>query len=215
MPKIVNKEIYKAIRAFNERLSYAEKRYGKGSAIVKELRSGAQNVPQLTWTKSGKISTGAKNQEAINKPFIKAEFGKYVHNASAAEIIKSKFSKEQIEEIEKLKGKARAAKEEEIFSKIQNMKSIYNRVWDEVYELTHDRELASQCYDAAKLPEFMDAVIAWDEGKLSLQQIIDILTGKASYKNGEYSTDNPETNDENSGNIYADVPDLYDDNDLR
>lgn len=214
MPKIVNKEIYKAIRAFNERLSYAEKRYGKSSAIVKELRSGAQNVPQLSWTKSGKISTGVKNQEAINKPFIKSEFSKYVHNASAAEIIKSKFSKEQFAEIEKLKGKARAAKEEEIFSKIQNMKAIYIRLFNEVYEFA-GREMAIACYDAAKLPEFTDAVIAWNDGKLSLQQIIDVLQGRASYKNGEYSTDNPENNDENSGNMYADVPDLYNDDDLR
>lgn len=210
MAKIVNPEIFKAIRAFNERLSYAEKRYGKGSAIVKELRSGAQNVPQLTWTKSGKISTSAKNQEAINKPFIKAEFSKYVHNASAAEIIKSKFSKEQQAEIEKLKGKARAAKEEEIFSKIQNMKAIYNRVWNEIYELTRDRELASHCYDMAKLPENMDAVLAWDEGKLSTQQLIDILTGKSAYKNGEYA-ENPDIDD----SMYADVPDLYDDDELR
>lgn len=214
MAKIVNPEIFKAIRAFNERLSYAEKRYGKGSAIVKELRSGAQNVPQLTWTKSGKISTGIKNQEAINKPFIKSEFSKYVHNASAAEIIKSKFSKEQIEEIEKLKGKARAAKEEEIFSKIQNMKGIYNRLFDEVYLFT-DRDTAIACYDKAKSGEFFNAVSDWNDGKLGLQQIINILQGKASYETRVYSTDNPETNDENSGNIYADVPDLYDDDDLR
>lgn len=214
MAKIVNPEIFKAIRAFNERLSYAEKRYGKGSAIVKELRSGAQNVPQLTWTKSGKISTGVKNQEAINKPFIKAEFSKYVHNASAAEIIKSKFSKEQIEEIEKLKGKARAAKEEEIFSKIRNMKGIYTRLFDEIY-LFAGRETAIACYDAAKSSEFFGALSDWNDGKLSLQQIIDILQGKAHYENGEYNTDNPETNDQNSGNMYADVPDLYDDEELR
>lgn len=214
MAKIVNPEIFKAIRAFNERLSYAEKRYGKGSAIVKELRSGAQNVPQLTWTKSGKISTGVKNQEAINKPFIKSEFSKYVHNASAAEIIKSKFSKEQIEEIEKLKGKARAAKEEDIFSKIQNMKGIYNRLFDEVYLFT-DRDTAIACYDKAKSSEFFNAVNDWNDGKLSLQQIINILQGKAHYENGEYNTDNPETNDQNSGNMYADVPDLYDDDELR
>lgn len=214
MAKIVNPEIFKAIRAFNERLSYAEKRYGKGSAIVKELRSGAQNVPQLTWTKSGKISTGVKNQEAINKPFIKAEFSKYVHNASAAEIIKSKFSKEQIEEIEKLKGKARAAKEEEIFSKIRNMKGIYTRLFDEIY-LFAGRETAIACYDAAKSPEFFNALSDWNDGKLGLQQIIDILQGRAHYENGVYSTDNPETNDQNSGNIYADVPELYDDDELR
>lgn len=214
MAKIVNPEIFKAIRAFNERLSYAEKRYGKGSAIVKELRSGAQNVPQLTWTKSGKISTGVKNQEAINKPFIKDEFSKYVHNASAAEIIKSKFSKEQIEEIEKLKGKARAAKEEEIFSKIRNMKGIYTRLFDEIY-LFAGRETAIACYDAAKSSEFFNALSDWNDGKLSLQQIIDILQGKAHYENGIYSTDNPETNDQNSGNMYADVPDLYDDDELR
>lgn len=214
MAKIVNPEIFKAIRAFNERLSYAEKRYGKGSAIVKELRSGAQNVPQLTWTKSGKISTGVKNQEAINKPFIKSEFSKYVHNASAAEIIKSKFSKEQIEEIEKLKGKTRAAKEEEIFSKIQNMKGIYTRLFDEIY-LFAGRETAIACYDAAKSSEFFNAVNDWNDGKLSLQQIIDILQGRAHYENGIYNTDNPETNDENSGNMYADVPDLYDDDELR
>lgn len=210
MAKIVNPEIFKAIRAFNERLSYAERRYGKGSAIVKELRSGAQNVPQLTWTKSGKISTGVKNQEAINKPFIKSEFGKYVHNASAAEIIKSKFSKEQIEEIEKLKGKARAAKEEEIFSKIQNMKSIFNRLFNEIYEYA-GRETAIACYDAAKLPENMDAVWAWNDGKLSNQQIIDVLTGKATYKNGEYASDQ----NENSDNMYDEVPDLYNDDELR
>lgn len=214
MAKIVNPEIFKAIRAFNERLSYAEKRYGKGSAIVKDLRSGAQNVPQLSWTKSGKISTSVKNQEAINKPFIKSEFSKYVHNASAAEIIKSKFSKEQIEEIEKLKGKARAAKEEEIFSKIQNMKGIYNRLFDEVYLFT-DRDTAIACYDAAKSSEFFNALSDWNDGKLSLQQIIDILQGRAHYENGEYNTDNPETNDQNSGNMYADVPDLYDDEELR
>ena len=214
MAKILNSEIFKAIRAFNERLSYAEKRYGKGSAIVKELRSGAQNVPQLTWTKSGKISTGVKNQEAINKPFIKSEFSKYVHNASAAEIIKSKFSQEQIEEIEKLKGKARAAKEEEIFSKIQNMKNIYTRLFDEVYIFT-DRDTAIACYDEAKSSEFFNAVSDWNDGHLDLQQIINILQGKAHYENGIYSTDNPETNDQNSGNIYADVPDLYNDNELR
>lgn len=209
MAKIVNPEIYKAIRAFNERLSYAEKRYGKGSAIVKELRSGAQNVPQLTWTKSGKISTGVKNQEAINKPFIKSEFSKFVHNASAAEIIKSKFSKEQIEEIEKLKGKARAKREEEIFSKIQNMKSIYNRLFNDIYEYA-GREIAIECYDAAKLPQNMDAVLAWDEGKLSTQQIIDILQGRASYKNGEYA-ETPNADD----SMHEDVPDLYNDNELR
>lgn len=210
MPKIVNKEVYNAIRAFNERLSYAEKRYGKGSAIVKELRSGAQNVPQLSWTKSGKISTGVKNQEAINKPFMKAEFSKYVHNASAAEIIKSKFSKEQLAEIEKLKGKARAAKEEEIFSKIKNMQSIYNRLFDEIYEYA-GRETAIACYDAAKLPENMDAVLAWNDGKLSKQQIIDILSGKATYQNGEYTGEQNENND----NMYDDVPDLYNDDELR
>ena len=209
MAKIVNPEIYKAIRAFNERLSYAEKRYGKGSAIVKELRSGAQNVPQLTWTKSGKISTGVKNQEAINKPFIKAEFSKFVHNASAAEIIKSKFSKEQLTEIETLKGKARAKREEEIFSKIQNMKSIYNRLFNEIYEYS-GREIAIACYDAAKLPQNMDAVFAWDEGKLSTQQIIDILQGRSSYKNGEYA-ENPSADD----SMYEDVPDLYNDDELR
>ena len=211
MPKIVNKEVYNAIRAFNERLTYAEKRYGKGSAIVKELRSGAQNVPQLNWTKSGKISTGVKNQEAINKPFMKAEFSKYVHNASAAEIIKSKFSKEQIEEIEKLKGKARAKREEEIFSKIKNLQGIYNRVWNEIYELTRDRELASQCYDAAKLPENEDAVFAWNEGRLSTQQIIDILQGKATYKNSEYA-ENPNAD---TDSMYNEVPDLYTDDELR
>lgn len=213
MAKIVNKEVYNAIRAFNERLSYAEKRYGKGSAIVKELRSGAQNVPQLSWTKSGKISTGVKNQEAINKPFLKAEFSKFVHNASAAEIIKKKFSKEQIAEIEKLKGKARAKREEEIFSKIQNMKSIYNRLFDEIYEYA-GRETAIACYNAAKLPENMDAVIAWNAGKLSKQQIIDILTGKATYKNDEYTSENSEQ-DADSDNIYNKVPDLYTDDELR
>ena len=209
MAKIVNKEVYNAIRAFNERLSYAEKRYGKGSAIVKELRSGAQNVPQLTWTKSGKISTGVKNQEAINKPFMKAEFSKYVHNASAAEIIKKKFSKEQIEEIEKLKGKARAKKEEEIFSKIQNMKSIYNRLFNEIYEYA-GREIAIDCYEAAKLSQNMNAVLAWNDGKLSTQQIIDILQGRASYKNGEYA----ETSNADD-NMYDEVPDLYTDDELR
>ena len=201
MAKIVNPEIYKAIRAFNERLSYAEKRYGKGSAIVKELRSGAQNVPQLSWTKSGKISTGVKNQEAINKPFIKSEFSKYVHNASAAEIIKSKFSKKQIEEIEKLKGKARAAKEEEIFSRIKIMKDIYTRIYHEVYELTKDRERAGRCYDAAKLPEFEHAVLKWNDGKISSYELIAILEGEAD----------PESED----SMYADVPDLYDDDELR
>jgi hypothetical protein len=201
MAKIVNPEIYKAVRAFNERLSYAEKRYGKGSAIVKELRSGAQNVPQLTWTKSGKISTGVKNQEAINKPFIKSEFSKYVHNASAAEIIKSKFSKEQLEEIEKLKGKARAAKEEEIFSRIKTMKDIYTRIYHEVYELTKDRERAAQCYDAAKLPEFEHAVLKWNDGGISSYELIAILEGEA------------DTESEDS--MYADVPNLYDDDELR
>lgn len=214
MAKIVNPEIFKAIRAFNERLSYAEKRYGKGSAIVKELRSGAQSIPQLAWTKSGRISTGVKTQTAINKPFIKSEFSKYVHNASAAEIIKSKFSKEQLEEIEKLKGKARAAKEEEIFSKIQNMKGIYNRLFDEVYLFT-DRDTAIACYDKAKSSEFFNTLSDWNDGRLDLQQIINILQGKAHYENGVYSTDNPETNDQNSGNMYADVPNLYDDDELR
>lgn len=201
MAKIVNPEIFKAIRAFNERLSYAEKRYGKGSAIVKELRSGAQNVPQLTWTKSGKISTGVKNQEAINKPFIKAEFSKYVHNASAAEIIKSKFSKEQIEEIEKLKGKSRAAKEEEIFKRIKTMGGIYTRIFNEVYELTMDIERAKNCYDAAKLPEFEHAVLKWNDGKISSYELIAILEGEAD----------PESED----SMYTDVPDLYDDDELR
>lgn len=201
MAKIVNPEIFKAIRAFNERLSYAERRYGKGSAIVKELRSGAQNVPQLSWTKSGKISTGVKNQEAINKPFIKSEFSKYVHNASAAEIIKSKFSKEQLEEIEKLKGKARAAKEEEIFKRIKSMGGIYTRIFNEVYELTMDIERAKNCYDAAKNPEFEQAVLKWADGAISSYELIAILEGEAD----------PESED----SMYADVPDLYNDDELR
>lgn len=200
MAKIVNPEIFKAIRAFNERLSYAERRYGKGSAIVKELRSGAQNVPQLTWTKSGKISTGVKNQEVINKPFIKAEFSKYVHNASAAEIIKSKFSKEHLEEVEKLKGKARAAKEEEIFSKIQTMSSIHKAIFGDIYKLA-GRETAIKCYDNAKSGEYDKAVSDWSNGNISTMELTAILSG--------------ENENVDSDNIYADVPDLYDDNDLR
>lgn len=194
MAKIVNKEVYNAIRAFNERLSYAEKRYGKGSAIVKELRSGAQNVPQLTWTKSGKISTGVKNQEAINKPFMKSEFSKYVHNASAAEIIKSKFSKEQIAEIEKLKGKERAKKEEEIFSKIQTMASVHKAIFGDVYKLA-GREAAIQCYDKAKSGEYDKAVNDWSNGNISTMELTAILSGES----------------ENDENMYDDVPDLYDD----
>lgn len=194
MAKIVNKEVYNAIRAFNERLSYAEKRYGKGSAIVKELRSGAQNVPQLTWTKSGKISTGVKNQEAINKPFMKSEFSKYVHNASAAEIIKSKFSKEQISEIEKLKGKARAKKEEEIFSKIQTMASVHKAIFGDVYKLA-GREAAIQCYDKAKSGEYDKAVNDWSNGNISTMELTAILSGE----------------NENDENMYDDVPDLYED----
>ena len=142
-----------------------------------------------------------KNQEAINKPFIKAEFSKYVHNASAAEIIKSKFSKEQIEEIEKLKGKSRAAKEEEIFKRIKTMGGIYTRIFNEVYELTMDIERAKNCYDAAKLPEFEHAVLKWNDGKISSYELIAILEGEAD----------PESED----SMYTDVPDLYDDDELR
>ena len=202
MAKIVNKEIYNAIRAFNERLSYAEKRYGKGSAIVKELRSGAQNVPQLSWTKSGKISTGVKNQEAVSKPFMKAEFSKYVHNASAAEIIKSKFSKEQLEEIEKLKGKARVAKEEEIFSKIQTIASVHKAIFGDIYKLA-GRETAIKCYDNAKTGEYDKAVNDWSNGNISTMELTAILSGENENENLD------------SDNMYEDVPDLYTDDELR
>ena len=107
-------DVRKAIRAFNERLRYARNKYGEGSQIVKSMISEAKQVVNLAWTRGNKgISTGKVNEKALQKPFEREEFSKFVMNNSAANLLNktiytSEKYKKKIKEIEKLKGKERA-----------------------------------------------------------------------------------------------------------
>ena len=180
MPNIVNKEVYNAIRAFNERLSYARKKYGAESKIVESMIKEAKQVVNLDWTKGNKsISRSAKNQKALTKPYEREEFSKYVMNNSASNLLEktvytSEKYKQKIKELSKLKGKERAKKEEELFAEMSYMKNMYSKIFGEIAS-DSSYDIAKEYYDKYKNGEFDNEIKLYAEDKISLRTLMNII----------------------------------------
>lgn len=184
MAKIVDKEVYKAVRAFNERLRYARNKYGEHSDIVRKMTNEAKQVVSLDWTKGNKsISLSEKNQKALEKPFQRAEFNKFISGNSAKAILDKTIytNPEYAEELKKLKGKARAKREEELFEEMNTVTAMYEKIWQDVYDYYGGgqvgREMAMQAYSGAISGEHNDAILQYANDKISIGQLIVILVG--------------------------------------
>lgn len=196
MPKIIDKEVYKAVRAFNERLRYARNKYGEHSDIVRKMTNEAKQVVALDWTKGNKsISLSEKNQQALEKPFQRAEFNKFIAGNSAKAILdKTVYTNpEYAKELKKLKGKARAKREEELFEEMSTVTAMYEKIWQDVYDYygggQEGREMAMQAYDAATSGEYNEYIIQYANDKLSIGQLISILIGAGAAE--EFEEDTP------------------------
>lgn len=184
MAKIVDKEVYKAVKAFNERLRYARNKYGEHSEIVHKMMNEAKQVVALDWTKGNKsISLSEKNQKALEKAFQRAEFNKYVANNSAKNLLDKTIytNPKYAEELKHLKGAERARKEEEFFAEMNTVTAMYEKIWQDVYDYygggVLGREMAQQAYAGAISGEHNDAIIQYANDKISIGQLIVILTG--------------------------------------
>lgn len=173
-------EVKKAIRAFNERLRYARNKYGEGSQIVKSMISEAKQVVNLAWTKGNKgISTGKVNEKALQKPFEREEFSKFVMNNSATNLLNktiytSEKYKKKIKEIEKLKGKERAKEEEKLFAEMTFITNMYSKIFGEIAS-DSGYEIAKECYEKYKNGEYDEEIKMYANDEISLRDLIDVI----------------------------------------
>lgn len=219
-PSNASNEIFKAIRAFNERLRITEKKYGKDSRIVKLMIDKAKYLPQLEWTKSGRLSRSDRVVKAVDTPYVKAMFDKFVKQNTVDKIIDEMLTDKQKKEIaETKKVSERRKKLENYIRQINASRELANEVFNEIYNLTHNVDDAKECYDAILSNNYMDAVEAYVDGDLDVLSLRDVLIKGVPL---EVALDRMRrgmtTDDEDRPNVYHDdlseVDELFNDLDL-
>lgn len=220
-PSNAGNEIFRAIRAFNERLRVTEKKYGKDSRIVKLMIDKAKYLPQLEWTKSGRLSRSDRVVKAVDTPYVKAMFDKFVKQNTVDKIIDEMLTDKQKKEIaETKKVSERRKKLENYIRQINASRELANEVFNEIYNLTHNVDDAKDCYDAILSNSDLDAVEAYVDGDLDVLSLRDVLikgvpleVALDRMRNGGSDDD-----DEDRPNVYHDdlseVDELFNDLDL-
>ena len=185
-----DKHSVKAIKAFNERLTYARKRYGEDSAIVEAMVNEARKVVKLKWDdKTGKIRNTRENLGVLRRAWEREEFNKYIAQNSAKNLLESKIYTRSIyrKGLEGTKGKKRIELEEKLFQDYLYMKDMYEAIWKDVYKNSSGdseerKERATRCYLAAKSELNYTVVKLYGRKKLDVNDIIDILDNGVSLK---------------------------------
>lgn len=176
-PGNASNEIFKAIRAFNERLRVTEKKYGKDSRIVKMMIDKAKYLPQLEWTKSGRLSRSDRVVKAVDTPYVKAMFDKFVKQNTVDKIIDEILTEKQKKELEEIKNASERRKKLENYVRhINAARELANEVFNEIYNLTKNVDDAKACYDAILFSNnYLDAIEAYVDGDLDVLTLRDVL----------------------------------------
>lgn len=175
-PSNASNEIFKAIRAFNERLRVTEKKYGKDSRIVKMMIDKAKYLPQLEWTKSGRLSRSDRVVKAVDTPYVKAMFDKFVKQNTVDKIIDEMLTEKQKKELEEIKNASERRKKLESYIRhINASRELANEVFNEIYNLTGNVNQAKECYDAILSNNYLDAIEAYVDGDLDVLTLRDVL----------------------------------------
>ena len=189
MPKPMSKadkNTVKAIKAFNERLRYARRRYGADSEIVEDMINQARHVVKLRWIrdKTGEevISTGKENIGFMKRAWEREEFNKYIANNSARNLLNATiYTRDPYKT--GLKGTSRGVApslEERLYKDYRFMVDMYNLIWKDVYEQTEGdsnerKARADRCYTAAKNEIQYSTVKLYSKGKLTVDELVEIL----------------------------------------
>lgn len=175
-PSNASNEIFKAIRAFNERLRVTEKKYGKDSRIVKMMIDKAKYLPQLEWTKSGRLSRSDRVVKAVDTPYVKAMFDKFVKQNTVDKIIDEMLTDKQKKDLAATKKVSeRRKKLENYIRHINASRELANEVFNEIYNLTRNVDDAKDCYDAILSNNYLDAIEAYVDGDLDVLSLRDVL----------------------------------------
>ena len=181
-----DKNTVKAIKAFNERLRYARRRYGADSEIVEDMINQARHVVKLRWIrdKTGEevISTGKENVGVLKRAWEREEFSRYVSNNSARNLLNASVYTRDIylRGLSGLRGKAKTLAEERFYKDYKFMVEMYNLIWKDVYEQTEGdsderKARADRCYTAAKNEIQYSTVKLYSKGKLTVDELVEIL----------------------------------------
>lgn len=177
-------EVKRAIHAFNERLRYARNKYGADSSIVDAMITEAKQVVNLTWTKDNKgISLGKANENALQLPFEREEFSKFVMNNSARNLLdktlytserfKERF-KEDLSNAQTLKGGERAAEEERLFAEMTHITKMYNEIFEKIAS-DSSYDVAKECYEKFKGGAYDEIIELYLDEKLTISDLIKII----------------------------------------
>lgn len=181
-----DKSTVKAIKAFNERLRYARRKYGVESEIVEDMINQARHVVKLRWirdrTGEEVISTGKENLGVLKYAWEREEFNRYISNNSARNLLNASVYTRDLyrKGLKGLRGKAKTEAEERFYKDYKFMVEMYNLIWKDVYEQTEGdsnerRERANRCYTAAKHELQYSTVKMYSKGKLDVHELVEIL----------------------------------------
>lgn len=175
-------EVYKAIRAFNERLRMARKHYGEDSTIVKLMKDRATHMLGLEWTPTQGISKGAKNLAAITYHNW-LTFKRYIIENNVDYFMHRMMTPDERERIKKnYKGAARYAETERVLTEIKFYKDMYDKIYSDMYDAGYDTDECNVIWELEQTGLYNDLVDLYDAGALDIDSYVDEVYNRRAGK---------------------------------
>lgn len=166
-------EVYKAIRAFNERLRMARKHYGEDSTVVKLMKERANHFLGLEWTGVQGISKGVKNLAAVtahNWTFFK----RYIIENNVDYFTHRMMTPAERERIKKnFKGASRYAETERVLKELKFYRDMYDKIYGDMYDAGYSVDECNEVWMLEQTGIYNDLVNMYEAGTLDIDAYVD------------------------------------------
>lgn len=175
-------EVYKAIRAFNERLRMARKHYGENSTVVKLMKERASHMLGLEWTPTQGISKGKKNVESITFHNW-LSFKRFIIENTVEYWERRMMTPKERERIKKgYKGAARYAETERVLTEIKFYKDMYETIYRDMYKAKYSEDECNEIWMLEQTGIYNDLVDMYAAGTLDIHEYVDEVYNKRAGK---------------------------------
>ena len=190
-------EVYKGIRAFNERLRQARIHYGENSTIVKLMKDRAQRMFGLKWTKTMGISKSKKNVERVlQDPFSAYLFRRYIKDNTVENIIKPLIHPDVKKSIDKLPAKNRYQYLEAEITSLKHFHDMYDKIYRDMYDANYSKDECDDIWILNTTKEYDDLVDLYANGTIDLDTYVDEIFNRRYGANGSYTSDDDDDDDD-------------------